>query len=163
MNSAKIQKEIIAKLVQGKKVIGASFFPGKETIVQVTDSFFAFFPNQGNNPQKRLFIDSSLLTNKNFQFPNDAETLYESHKLVLSQTGLLKFGRNNKLLRQFVKKNHKQHVVFTVWIDNKIFSYFGKNASLTFIRSQTMDRISIYVYENTKLCGIIIPEEVEGK
>jgi hypothetical protein len=164
MKSDLVQKELISKLAKGKKILGNRYFPGNEVIVQVTNFFFAVFTNERNVPGTQFYLDSSILTDALLDYPNDAAALYAGHKLEMRQTGLLKFSKDRKtLLRQIVKYNHKGHVTFTAWISNKIFSYFKSDASLTFIRSQTTSKPVLYLYENGRLCGLVIPEEVEEK
>jgi hypothetical protein len=165
MKSDLIQKELITKLAKGKKILGNSFFPGGEVIVQAAPFFFAVFGNNKNVPDTQFYLNSSILTDGLVEYPNDAMALYEGRqKIELHQTGLLKFGRDKKtFLRQLVKRNHKGHVTFTAWVSNRVFSYFKPDAQLTFIRSQTTSKTMLYLYENGRLCGLVIPEEVEER
>ena len=165
MKSDQIQKELITKLAKGTKVLGKSFFPGEEVIVQVNSFFFAVFGNERNVPATHFYLSPSLLTDCLLDYPNDAAALYEGRQRIeLKQTGLLKFSKDKKrMMRQIVKRNHKGHVTFTAWVNNKLFSYFKPDAQLTFIRSQIASKTVLYLYENGRLCGLVTPDEVEER
>lgn len=157
MKSDKIQKEAIAKLFNGKAVNYAKIPESNGIILQVTDSFFAVFHQDRLFPASKLFLDPAFLTEIDISIsPEELDPLSGP---ALYANEYLKIIKGKELLRQFIRKDFRREIVFSAWINTKIFSYF-KVENLRLLQSSVTPG-RILIFENKRLYGFIQLKEKE--